>query len=143
MNRFECIGRLVADAEIKLASGKSVATFRIAVPRRYKGENGERESDFFNCVAFGKTAETIEKLALTKGTKLFLSGEMRNNNFTGQDGVKRYSVEIVVNDFEFCESKGEARQAADQGETAQQQKPAGTDFVPVPDNVDDEYLPFN
>ena len=101
MNKVIFSGRLTNDAEIRYTNdGKAVASFNFAVNRTFDKEN----SDFFKCVAFGKTAETIEKL-VKKGTKLLLEGEIRNNNYTDKNGVKRYEMQVIVNSFEFCESK--------------------------------------
>jgi single-strand DNA-binding protein len=109
------------------ADQKAVASFNFAVNRRFDREN----SDFFKCVAFGKTAETIEKL-VKKGTKLLLEGEIRNNNYTDKNGVKRYEMQVIVNSFEFCESKGQATQP-------QADKDG---FMQLPDDISDEELPF-
>lgn len=104
MNIFIGSGRLVAAPEYSsTASGGVVARFRLAINRRFKKE-GQPEADFFNCVAFGKTAETIEKLRIEKGTKLNIKGEVQNNDYE-KDGVKHYSDQIIVDFFEFCESK--------------------------------------
>lgn len=112
MNKFIVSGRLTADAEIsQTAAGKRVAKFNIAVNRRFAKE-GEIDADFFSCVAFGKTAEIIEKCYVTKGTKLLIDGEVRNNNYTDKDGVKRYGTQILVNSFEFCESKNSEKNTA-------------------------------
>lgn len=104
MNIFIGSGRLCAAPEYsRTAKGDIVARFRIAINRRFKQE-GQPEADFFNCVAFKKTAETIEKLRIEKGTKLNIKGEMQNNDYE-KDGVKHYSDQIIVDFFEFCESK--------------------------------------
>ena len=74
MNEFRISGRLTADPDIKMTNdSKSVAKFNFAVNRRFKKE-GAPEADFFQCVAFGKIAETIEKCDITKGTNLIIGG---------------------------------------------------------------------
>ena len=109
MNKFIISGRLCADPEIRYTqNGTLVVTFDFAVNRRFKRE-GDPDADFFRCSAFGKTAEVFQKCSITKGTKLILEGEVRNNNYTDKEGVKHYSVQVVVSSIEFCESK-----AADQ-----------------------------
>ena len=137
MNTFIVMGRLTADPQIRYTpTGAAVATFNIAVDRPFtSGEN--RKTDFFSCVAFGKTAETIERLHVGKGTKLLTSGEMWNDNYTDQTGVKRYGMKYNVRNFEFCEKKG-----ADAPAPAPAPAPAGLpdDFM-IPDNIDEE-LPF-
>ena len=104
MNRITLSGRLCNDPEvITTASGTTVSKFNFAVNRRFKKE-GKPDADFFQCVAFGKTAEVIEK-HVNKGTKIILWGEMQNNDFTDDGGVKHYRMQVLIDGFEFCESK--------------------------------------
>lgn len=104
MNKFIILGRLSTDIESRTtAEGKMVSRFNFAVNRRFKRE-GEPDADFFTCVAFGKIAETFQKCDVGKGTKLLLEAEVRNNNYE-KDGVKHYGTQVIVNSFEFCESK--------------------------------------
>lgn len=137
MNTFIVMGRLTADPQIRYTpTGAAVATFNIAVDRPFtSGEN--RKTDFFSCVAFGKTAETLERLHVCKGTKLLTSGEMWNDNYTDQTGIKRYGMKYNVRNFEFCEKKG-----ADASAPAPVPAPAGLpdDFM-IPDGIEEE-LPF-
>ena len=136
MNRVIFTGRLTKDAEIRYsADGKAVARFDFAVNRTFKRE-GEADADFFSCVAFGKTAEAFEKCSIGKGTKLLIEGEVRNNNYTKQDGTKVYGTQIYVNSFEFSESKG--------NNGVQNTAPAADQdgFMNIPDGLEDE-LPFN
>lgn len=133
MNKWIGIIRLTADAEVRYSQeGKAVARFSGACNRKFK-QDGQPEADFFNFVAFGKTAETIEKFT-RKGTKILVDAEVRNNNYE-KDGVKHYGTQMVVNSFEFCESKG-----SDQASPAPQASSDG--FMYIPDGVDEE-LPFN
>lgn len=132
MNKVLFTGRTTNDPEVRYTTdGKAVASFNFAVNRTFDREN----SDFFKCVAFGKTAETIEKL-VKKGTKLLLEGEIRNNNYTDKNGVKRYEMQVIVNSFEFCESKGQA------GTQATQPQADKDGFMNIPDGIEEE-LPFN
>lgn len=104
MNKITLSGRLCNDAEmVNTASGKSVAKFNFAVNRRFKQE-GKPEADFFQCVAFGKTAETLAQYT-SKGTKIILWGEIQNNDYTDDAGQKHYRMQVVIDGFEFCESK--------------------------------------
>lgn len=133
MNHFTITGRLTKDAEIRYSNeGKAVARFDFAVNRKFKRE-GEADADFFSCVAFGKIAETFEKCMVIKGTKLLIEGEVRNNNYTNKDGQKVYGTQVVVNSFEFCESKGQAEPSA--------QPAPETEFMSIPEGIVDE-LPF-
>lgn len=132
MNIFIGSGRLCNAPEYSSTTkGGIVARFRIAIPRRFKQE-GQQEADFFNCFAFGKTAEVIERLRIEKGTKLNIRGEVQNNDYE-KDGVKHYSDQIVVDFFEFCESKATAGSIAP-SESA----------LPMPDGFggSDDDLPF-
>ena len=81
------MGRLTRDPEVRYAqneSGTAVARFSIAVDRRFK-RDGEPDADFFNCTAFGKQAEFVEKY-LRKGTKMLITGRIQNDNYTNKDG---------------------------------------------------------
>lgn len=133
MNKVIFTGRLTSDPEVRYtADQKAVASFNFAVNRTFDREN----SDFFKCVSFGKTAENIEKL-VRKGTKLLLEGEIRNNNYTDRNGVKRYEMQVIVNSFEFCESKS----SGSTSETRQENS-NGDGFINIPDGIDEE-LSFN
>lgn len=135
MNKIILCGRLTADAEMKCTNdGKVVSRFNFAVNRRFK-RDGDPEADFFQCVAFGKIAETFEKCNVGKGAKLLIEGEMRNNNYE-RDGVRHYGMQLIVNSFEFCESKGSSGQSA-----LQYGQPDSGGFQNVPDGIDEE-LPF-
>ena len=135
MNKVIISGRLTKDAEIRYsAEGKAVARFDFAVNRTFKRE-GETDADFFSCVAFGKIAETFDKCNVSKGTKLLIEGEVRNNNYTNKEGQKVYGTQILVNSFEFCESKGNNVQ-----NNAPATDPNG--FMSIPDGIEEE-LPFS
>ena len=142
MNKFLIMGRLCTDPEIRYTSDqKAVCRFRFAVNRRFKRDD-EPEADFFQCVAFGKIAETFEKCSMSKGTKLMIDGEVRNNNYTDNDGVKHYTDQVIVNAFEFCESKSAS--ASGSAPTEYNTPPAKTDddgFMHVPEGIDYD-LPF-
>ena len=132
MNHVIMMGRLTRDPEIRYTnSGKTIGFFSIAVERRFKSE-GQPEADFFNCTTFGKQAEFVEKY-LKKGTKIVLSGEIQNNNYKDKNGNQQYSVQIMVNELEFAESK-----------KAQTENNAEADngFINVPEGLEEE-LPFN
>lgn len=102
MNRVILIGRLTKDPEIRTSGNYTIASFSLAVNRKFKGE-GEAEADFFNCTAFNKTAEFVEKYC-KKGTKMVIEGRVQNDNYE-KDGVKHYGVKIMVDSLEFAESK--------------------------------------
>lgn len=146
MNKAFFAGRLCSDCDIRYTTdGKPVAKFRFAVNRRFARE-GEQEADFFSCIAFGKTAETMEKCSIVKGTKLLLDAEVRNNNYTDKEGKKHYDTQVVVNSFEFCESK-QSGQSGNAGSgynhNAGYGKSYDDGFMDIPDGVEDDSLPFN
>jgi len=103
MNKVVLIGRLTKDPELRFAagSGNAVSRFTVAVNRQFKRE----ETDFINCVAFGKTAETISQY-LTKGSQIALTGSIRTGSYDAQDGTKRYTTDVAVESFEFIGSRG-------------------------------------
>lgn len=102
MNKIVLGGRLVKEPELKFldGDGKAVARFTIAVSRKIKGKDGKRETDFFNCVIFGKLAEGITKYA-NKGQEIILVGEVRNRSYEDKDKIKRYITEVYVSEFDL------------------------------------------
>ena len=101
MNKVILIGNLVADPELrKTQSDISVCTFRIGVQRRYSNQQGVRESDFFNIVAWRQTADLCARF-LTKGRKCAVVGQLQNRSYDAQDGTKRYITEVVADEVEF------------------------------------------
>lgn len=146
MNKIILIGRLTRDPEVRYSQGANpiaVATFSIAVDRRFKRE-GEPDADFFNCTAFGKQAEFVERY-LKKGMKMVVVGRLQNDSYTNKEGQKVYSTRIMVDELEFAESKNAAAGSEDSG-YRQGTKPepgVGDDgFMNIPDGIDEE-LPFN
>ena len=145
MNTAFFMGRLTGDPDIRYSQdGNPVVRFGFAVNRIFR-RDGDPEADFFSCVCFGKTAERFDKLGIRKGTKLLLTSEIRNDEYTDKDGNKRKSTQVIVNNFEFCESKG-ANGGAEgySAPTAPKmpEAPKASEFMPV-DAVDDDGLPFN
>jgi len=126
MNKVIFTGRLTADPELRQSGDTTITRFNLAVDRRGKRD----EADFFSCTAFNKLAE-FAKNYLVKGTKILLEGRIQNNNYTDRDGKKVYGFQVIADSIEFAGAKTER--------TAERVE----DFVKVPDNVDDEELPFN
>ena len=127
MNLVVFVGRFTSDPEIRRNGDKTIGKFSLAVSRKFKRE-GEADADFFNCVAFGKTADFLEKY-FHKGMKAVVTGELRNNHYTDTNGVKHYSEQVVVNNIEFAESKSTSTPPAD-----------NSGFIPM--DIGEE-LPFN
>ena len=135
MNTIIIMGRLTRDPEIRYSKdSKAIARVSIAVDRRFKQE-GQPEADFFNLVGFGKTADFIEKY-FHKGMKALVAGELRNNNYTGKDGTKYYTDDIIISSIEFAESK-----KAD-NLTPVDDNSDNPFIVNIPEGIDEE-LPFN
>lgn len=136
MNKVILTGRLVADPEVRYSQGDNatcIARYRMAVDRRFK-RDGDAEADFINCVAFGKVAEFAEKY-FRKGIKIAVTGRIQTGSYTDKDGKKVYTTDVVIEEQEFCESKGTSQQNA----PAQQTDSDG--FMNVPDSLEEE-LPF-
>lgn len=105
-NKVILIGRLVNTPELnKTANDKSVARATLAVNRRYKGQNGEREADFVNVIVWGELAETLASYA-TKGSLISLDGELRTRRYE-KDGVTHYVTEVLCNGFQLLESRAQ------------------------------------
>lgn len=137
MNRCVFVGRVVNDPEVRTtANGTATCSFRIAVQRRFKNANGERQSDFFQCVAWRQTAEYVGRF-FHKGDMIAVEGEMQNRDYQAQDGTKRYVTELIIDNAHGC-GNAQSKPADVQGVTAAAQEVFGAGFV----EVDDEGLPF-
>ena len=147
MNKAILMGRLTRDPEVRYSqndSSMAIARFSLAVDRRYKKQGDTVTADFFNCTAFGKQAEFVEKY-LKQGTKMVVTGRIQNDNYTNKEGQKVYSVQIIVEEMEFAESKNAS--AGQDEQTGNNTPPAmgepGSDgFMNIPDGIGNE-LPFN
>lgn len=106
MNKAILVGRLTRDPELKsTTTGKTVANFNLAVDRRFKNKDGQKEADFINCQAWGKTAELLGQYT-KKGSRVGVVGRMQVRSYDGTDGIKRWVTEVIVDELEFLESKG-------------------------------------
>lgn len=106
MNKVFLIGNLTRDPELtETPSGVAVCHFAIAVNRNYSSQDGERQTDFFNCTAWRQTAETVARYT-KKGNKVAVSGSVQLRNYEDNQGVKRTAVDIIVQDVEFLTPKG-------------------------------------
>ena len=150
MNVVILIGRLTKDPEIRYSQGAPqtcISRFSIAVNRRFKRE-GDSDADFFDCTAFGKTAEFMEKY-LHKGTKILLQGRIENNNYVNRDGQKVYGIRIVAENIEFAEGKSENETKMSNTSSAPLSAPASarknslddSGFMNIPEGIE-EGLPF-
>lgn len=114
MNKITLLGRLTKDVELKLIGDRPLAEFSLAVNRRYKNAQGERETDFFNCKLWGKTAETLQQHTM-KGQQLLVSGRVENRTFTNQEGQNVKFTEVIVEEFDFVEKSPSQNQGFNQG----------------------------
>lgn len=111
MNKVVLIGRLTKDPELRYTSSNiPSATFSLAVNRPFQNQNGVREADFINIVMWRKQAETAKKY-LTKGSLISIEGRIQTRNYDGADGKKVYVTEVVADNFEFLETKGQKTSA--------------------------------
>ena len=105
------IGRLTKDPELSYAAGTGTAVcrFTLAVNRMKKKDQEKADADFPNCIAFGKTAETIANY-LTKGRQMALVGHIQTGSYDAKDGTRRYTTDVVVENFEFIgNNQGQAQ----------------------------------
>ena len=146
MNKVILMGRLTRDPEVRYSQGEAstaIARFSLAVDRRFKREGEDQTADFINCVAFGRTAEFMERYA-RKGTKFVVEGRIQTGSYTNKDGQKVYTTDVVVENIEFAESKSSDN---NNGGYVPADRPspsgaAGDGFMNIPDGIDEE-LPFN
>lgn len=105
INTVALLGRLTSTPELKsTASGVKVTTFTLAVDRKPK--DGEKQTDFIDCVAWSGTAEFITRF-FAKGNMIAVSGSIQTHNYEDKDGNKRKATEIIVNNVSFCEGKAD------------------------------------
>lgn len=103
MNNVCLIGRITRDPEVRYSqSGTAVCRFSIAIDRGKDKDSNDLGADFPNCIAFGKTAETIEKY-FSKGRKIGIAGRLQTGSYE-KDGVKHYTTDVIVDRFDFCDS---------------------------------------
>ena len=151
MNKVYLIGNLTRDPEMRAtSSGVSVCNFSIAVNRRFRNQNGQQETDFFNIVAWRQLGENCAKY-LAKGRKVCVVGPVTCRTYVGNDGQTRASLEVTANEVEFLSSRN------DQGDMGSYSAPAAAPVArpaAAPANygsapqgggfvqVDEEELPF-
>jgi len=129
LNKVIANGNLVRDPEVKQAGNTKTARFSIACKRNFKDKDGNYGADFVNCVAFGKTAEFVEKY-FHKGSPIIVEGRINTGSYTNKDGQKVYTTDVAVEKVEF---NGKA-------EAAKNENPDG--FLNLPDNASDELPVF-
>ena len=139
LNTISLIGRLTKDPE-SFSDGK-VTKFSIA-NSYYDYKSKDNATNFFNCVAFGKSAETIMTY-LRKGGQVAIQGELRQSKWQGKDGSNRYSTDVIVNNFQMlAKPKSDSEQEGSSSRGAQPEMPLEKSSNDYRENPGDEDVPF-
>ena len=170
-NCVTLIGRLTKDVDLRYSQGEkqtAIARFSLAVDRGRKDADGNRQSDFPNCIAFGSTAENIQRF-FQKGSRIAVSGSLQTGKYQNSEGQTVYTTDVIVDAWDFVESKGSEQNPnrpvyeGQKGYDAYQpsnnrgnaprsnygdsgafkKESVGDGFMSLPDNVDDSGLPWN
>ena len=146
MNKVVLLGRLAQDPEIRYTQSNEplcIARYSVAVNRKFKRE-GEPDADFIPCVAFGRAGEFAEKY-FKKGMMVCVSGRIQVRSWEDQQGQKRWSTEVILEDQDFAESKAsfQARGGGSQSKSEPAYNEGNTGgFAAISETIDDEDLPF-
>lgn len=130
--------RFTKEPEVRYSQGDNsmaIARFTLAVDKNYKKDSDDK-ANFINCICFGKLATIVEKHC-TKGTKVNVLGEWTTGSYKNKDGNTVYTNDCNISKLEFCESKSQSNS---------QPQPAPSNdnsWMSIPDNLEDEGLPFN
>lgn len=141
LNNVSLVGRLTKDVELRYTpSNVAVATFTLAINRTFKNESGEREADFINCVMWRQQAENLANFA-KKGALIGVIGRIQTRSYDNQQGQRVYVTEVVAEQFQLLESKG---QQGNQGQkpTQQQTPDFSRNGNANPLDISDDMLPF-
>lgn len=138
MNKVILMGRLTRDPEVRYSQGErsmAIAKYTLAIDRRKTQQNSNPGADFINCVAFDRAGEFAEKY-FRQGHRVLISGHLQTGSYTNKDGQKVYTTDVIVESQEFADSRRDGSGAGSRGSK-------DDDFMNIPDNVEDEGLPFN
>lgn len=145
LNHIVIMGRMTRDPELRrTGSGIAVTSFTLAVDRDFSPKDGEKETDFIDCVAWRSTAEYVDKY-FSKGRMAVVSGRLQIRNWTDKDGNNRRAAEIVAEQVYFGDSKRDAAPSAAAPAPAAYGYGVGVDYggmMPLPEDEDDGQLPF-
>ncbi|NHI68979.1 single-stranded DNA-binding protein [Lactococcus garvieae] len=137
INNVVLVGRVVRDPELRYTpQNTAVATFTLAVNRRFKNAQGERETDFINCVIWRQPAENLANWA-KKGTLVGITGSIQVRNYENKEGQRVYVTEVLADNFQMLESSSNK---TEKGKTKSQQDK--DPFAGSPMEVSDDDLPF-
>ena len=137
LNNVVLVGRMTKDPELRYTpNNQAVATFSLAVNRNFKGQNGEREADFINCVIWRQQAENLANWA-KKGALIGITGRIQTRNYENQQGQRVYITEVVADNFQLLEFNKQNNQGQSQGNSQ-------PDFSrqAEPMDISDDDLPF-
>lgn len=143
MNKVILMGRLTKDPEVRYSQGSeplAVARYVLAVNRRFKRQ-GEADADFINCVAFGKAGEFAERF-LKKGQLIAVTGRIQVRSWDDNEGKKRWSTDVVIEEHYFAESKASSEGARAKSEARNNKLTEDDGFYPIDESLEDEDLPF-
>lgn len=140
LNVVALMGRLVADPQLRqTTTGKNVASFRVAVDRGRKDANGQNQADFFDIVAWDKSAEFVCRY-FQKGSLIAVEGRLQSRNYQDKSGNNRNAVEVVVNNVSFAGNKEPAQSQNVANRAVSEPVVANNEYEPIEDDGD---LPFN
>lgn len=150
MNKVILMGRLVRDPEVRYTQAENpmaVSRYTLAIDRRgIKKKEGDQkpETDFINCIAFGKSGEFAEKY-FHRGLRVLVSGRIQTGSYVNKDGNKVYTTDVIVEEQEFADSKNQNAENGGAGNNQQGTGSAafGDGFMNMPNGAEDEGLPFN
>ena len=150
MNKVILMGRLVRDPEVRYTQAENpmaVSRYTLAIDRRgLKKKEGDQkpETDFINCIAFGKSGEFAEKY-FHRGLRVLVSGRIQTGSYVNKDGNKVYTTDVIVEEQEFADSKNQNAENGGAGNNQQGTGSAasGDGFMNMPNGAEDEGLPFN
>ena len=145
INNVTLVGRLTKDVELKYTpANQAVVQFTLAVNRTFKNANGERESDFINCVIWRKSAENFANF-VKKGALIGITGRIQTRNYENAQGQRVYVTEVIADNFQMLESRSQQQgqqQAQPQQATQQQAKQPDPFAGGAPTSLNDDDLPF-
>lgn len=140
LNVVALMGRLVADPQLRqTTTGKNVASFRIAVDRGRKDANGQYQADFFDIVAWDKSAEFICRY-FQKGSMIAVEGRLQSRNYQDKNGSNRTAIEVVASNVSFAGNKEPAQSQNVANSAVSAPVAASNEYTPIEDDGD---LPFD
>jgi len=141
MNKVILTGRLTRDPESRMTqSNMEVSRFSLACQSDFVNREGQRDTEFINCVAFNRLAGTINRFC-HKGSLISVTGRIRNSSYDAQDGSKRYTTDIVVEQMEFLGAKSGSSESGD-NVTAYSPEESSTSNVETTNISEDPYKDF-